>query len=196
MTQLDLSPADRDRIIDLRLNRVPIRAICAEMDLPTPTVADVWQEWLEESAAKRSESVATVRAEAIARLERIATDARIGAASARKAGLASIAARCLGIERAAVMDAAKLDGFTEPPPPSDEAKAHAAQWLATWLGSDVGLLLSETDRLALERACPFVASYWQHHDPAALVEIERAEGNARKRANVNRYRPTTKRDDL
>jgi transposase-like protein len=109
-----LTPDERDRIIEMRLDRVPVRTIAAEIKTTTRTVQETWKRWLRETAEERRAVLDESRAEAIARLDRIATDARLGALRARRDGDDSAVARYLDTEQRALVAGAKLEGLDMP----------------------------------------------------------------------------------
>ncbi len=109
-----LTPEERDRIVDLRLNRVSVRQTAAEVGCQTKTVQRVWHAWLAETAAERAETLELAREELIQRHQRVATDARLGAIRARRDGDLSAEARFLAEDRQALREIARLQGLDGP----------------------------------------------------------------------------------
>jgi transposase-like protein len=109
-----LTPEERDRIIEMRLDRVPVRAIAVDVKTTTRTVQETWKRWLRETAEERRAALEESRTEAVARLDRIATDARLGALRARRDGDDAAVARYLDTEQRAIVAAAKLEGLDLP----------------------------------------------------------------------------------
>ena len=106
-----LTPDERDRIVELRLNRVPVRAIAAEVGCTTKTVMTWWKRWLAETAAERTKHLEAARTEAVARLDKVAADSRLGVLKARRDSDATAEARFLTVEQNAILAAAKLSGL-------------------------------------------------------------------------------------
>lgn len=113
-TRKRITPDERDRIIEMKLDRVPVRSIAATVDTSPRTVQETWKKWLRDTAAERAAALEESRAEAVARLDRIATDARLGAIRARKDGDDAAVARYLDTEQRALVAAAKLEGLDLP----------------------------------------------------------------------------------
>jgi transposase-like protein len=106
-----LTPEERDRIIELKLNRVPVRTIAEQVGCQPKTVQATWTRWLAETAAERAESLEAVREEMIQRQQRVSTDARVGAIRARNADDFSAEARFLAEDRQALREIARLQGL-------------------------------------------------------------------------------------
>lgn len=109
-----LSPDERDRIIELRLNRVPVRQVAAELGCHTRTVTRAWHSWLAETAEERAAVLELQREELIQRHERVATDARIGLQRARRDGDLAAEARFLAEDRQALREIARIQGLDAP----------------------------------------------------------------------------------
>jgi acyl-CoA reductase-like NAD-dependent aldehyde dehydrogenase len=110
MPRKRLTPDEHDRIIELKLDRVPVRAIAEQVSCTVQTVQRTWHKWLADTAAERSAALEGTREELIQRQQRIAADARRGAMSARKAGRGTEEVRFLAEERAALREIARLTG--------------------------------------------------------------------------------------
>lgn len=109
-----LTPDEEDRIVELKLNRVSVRAIAAEMSCSLNTVQDRWNKYLAGMADTRADQLDAIRSEAIARLDQVAFDARMGVVRARQAGDHPSVARYLDVEARAILAAAKLSGADMP----------------------------------------------------------------------------------
>lgn len=109
-----LTPDERDRIIELKLDRVPVRDIAELVGCTVTTVQRTWHGWLSETAEERAEALAKTREELVQRQERIAIDARRGAARAKAAGKAGDEVKFLAEERAALREIARLTGSDAP----------------------------------------------------------------------------------
>lgn len=109
-----LTPEERDRIIELKLDRVPVREIAEVIDCTVTTVQRAWHQWLDSTAKERASHLERIRQELIQRQQRIASDARRGAARARAAGSAGDETRFLAEERAALREIARLAGSDAP----------------------------------------------------------------------------------
>jgi transposase-like protein len=109
-----LTPEERDRIIELKLDRVPVREIAELVDCTVTTVQRAWHQWLDSTAKERASHLERVRQELIQRHQRIAGDARKGATRARLDGKAGDETRFLAEERAALREIARLTGSDAP----------------------------------------------------------------------------------
>jgi hypothetical protein len=109
-----LTPEERERIIEMKLNRVPVRAIAAQIGATTRTVQETWRKWIEATAAERAGRLESTREELIQRHDRIATDARVGVLRARRDADSAAEARFLAEERAALREIARLTGSDAP----------------------------------------------------------------------------------
>jgi transposase-like protein len=109
-----LTPDEKDRIIELRLNRVPVRTVAEQISCQTKTVTETWKRWLRETAAERAAELEATREELIQRQDRIAADARIGVLRARRDNDTISEARFLSEERAALREVARLTGADAP----------------------------------------------------------------------------------
>lgn len=113
-TRKRLTPDERDAIIELKLNRVPVREIASKVGCQTRTVQLTWKAWLAETSAERNEQLESIREELIQRQDRIAAEARRGALRAKVADDAAAEARYLAEERAALREVARLTGADAP----------------------------------------------------------------------------------
>jgi transposase-like protein len=109
-----LTPDEKERIIELKLNRVSVRTIAEDVGTTTRTVQETWKRWLRDTSTERAAALEEARTEAVARLDRIATDARHGAIRARRDGDDGAVARYLDSEQRAIVAAAKLEGLDLP----------------------------------------------------------------------------------
>lgn len=109
-----LTPEDHDRIIEMKLNRVPVRSIAQEIDCSPRIVQDHWNRYLADTAAERAARAETLRVEAVARLEQIAADCRLGALRTRAANQHTNCIRYLNAERATLVAIAQIEGVGEP----------------------------------------------------------------------------------
>lgn len=110
-SNIRLSPDQRDRIVEMRLDRVPVRTIAKEVGCTPRTVMLWWKKWLAEVSEERRAELEGARTEALARLDKVAEDARKGALRARSNDDPAAEARFLNIEQQAIMSAAKLEGL-------------------------------------------------------------------------------------
>jgi acyl-CoA reductase-like NAD-dependent aldehyde dehydrogenase len=109
-----LTPDEKDRIVELKLDRVPVREIAQLVDCTVTTVQRTWHAWLDSTARERASKLERVRQELIQRQQRIAADARRGSARARQEGKAGDEQRFLAEERAALREIARLTGSDAP----------------------------------------------------------------------------------
>lgn len=113
-TRKRLTPDEKDRIVEMKLNRVPVRAIAEQVGCATKTVQDTWAKWLDATSDERTRRLAATREELIQRHERIATDARHGVIRARRDNDTAAEVRYLAEERAALREIARLTGSDAP----------------------------------------------------------------------------------
>ena len=124
-----LTPSERDRIVELRLNGLSKMATAAAVGCDHKTVDLWWHQWLDDTAADRAEHLERHRAEIVARMDRIA-----GKAAGRQDDVDTVAdfARLLAEERQALREMARVLGLdqvtvqaalVDPPLTVDEAKA-------------------------------------------------------------------------
>lgn len=106
-----LTPDEKERIVELRLRGVPVRQVAADIPTTTRTVVDVFKAWCAQRAEEFADELEPTRAAMIARLERIADDARKAYDAAEKDG---DKARYLAEERQALTALAKLAGLEAP----------------------------------------------------------------------------------
>jgi transposase-like protein len=106
-----LTPDEKERIVEMRLRGTPVREVAAAIPTTTRTVVSTFKEWCVERAAEFADEVEGTRAATIARLERIADDARRAYEVAERDG---DKARFLAEERQALSTLAKLAGFEAP----------------------------------------------------------------------------------
>jgi transposase-like protein len=106
-----LTPDEKERIVEMRLRGTPVREVAKAIPTTTRTVVSTFKEWCVERAAEFADELEPTRAATIARLERIADDARRAYDTAEKDG---DRARFLAEERQALATLAKLSGFEAP----------------------------------------------------------------------------------
>lgn len=106
-----LTPDERERIVELRLQRVPVRAVAKDVGTTTTTVTRVWQKYLEERTTARKQDMDRQLSEVLARHEQIAIDARKLYLRSLKEGNLSQANAFLGQERGALTELARLGGL-------------------------------------------------------------------------------------
>lgn len=106
-----LTPDEKERIVEMRLRGTPVREVANAIPTTTRTVVSTFKEWRIERAAEFAAEVEPIRASTIARLERIADDARRAYDTAEKD---ADRARYLAEERQALAVLAKLSGFEAP----------------------------------------------------------------------------------
>lgn len=114
MPRKRLTPDEHDRIIELKLDRVPVRSIAEQVGCTLQTVQRTWHKWLADTAEERSAALEATREELIQRQQRIASDARKGAMLARGSNQPANEVRFLAEERAALREIARLTGSDAP----------------------------------------------------------------------------------
>lgn len=106
-----LTPEERERIVELRLQRVPVRTVAEEVGTSTKTVVAVWQKYLQERAQRDPAELERRRAEVVLRLEQTATDARRAYVRAMRDSDMTAARGFLAEERNALMALSRIDGL-------------------------------------------------------------------------------------
>lgn len=115
-----LSEEQKDRIVELKLSQIPVRAIAAEIPCAVNTVTDHWRKWLDETAEDRREHLERHREQVVARLEHNAAEARRGAIRSRAATGVDpderlrAEARFLAVERQALRQLSQVAGLDAP----------------------------------------------------------------------------------
>ena len=109
-----LTPDEKEAIVELRLNRVPVRRVAEQVACTTQTVVRVWKQWLSESAAERAAALEETREELIQRHQRAAKDAREGVLRSQRASDCAAEVRYLAAEAASLKEIARLTGSDAP----------------------------------------------------------------------------------
>ena len=78
-----LTPDEIDDIIELKLDRVPVRDICTRVGCAIETVLRHWNAWLDDASEERRTKLERHQTEIMVRLDHIAADARRGARRAQ-----------------------------------------------------------------------------------------------------------------
>lgn len=112
--QKRLTQETREKIIELKLDAVPVREIAKQLETTPTTVQATWNKWLEATAAERSERLELVRTELEHRYSRIAYEARRGAVASRDDGDRASEARYMAAEIAALKEVDRLYGASAP----------------------------------------------------------------------------------
>lgn len=124
-----LTPEEHDQIVRLKLERVPVRQIAANIGCNPLTVTKTWNRYLASRSAERRADLEMAFEDTIARLEKNATDARRGYTRAVRDEAHSDATRYLNAERQALVELAKL-GVVRDDAPTQAARVTAAQTAA------------------------------------------------------------------
>jgi hypothetical protein len=123
MTTKRMTADERDEIVRLRLNAVPVRAVAQQVGCNKDTVTSVFNAWLDETTDERREQLERERSRVITRLAAIADDARRKASDigARRgsddtsdADLWVAESRYMHAERQAWKDLATVAGLNAP----------------------------------------------------------------------------------
>lgn len=125
MTTRKLTPDQIEEIVELKLQRVPVRKIAEQVGTSPQTVQKRWKQYLRQRADERRDDLEAQMEEALARLEKNATDARRGFLRATREGEERDAAAYLAQERAALVEIAKL-GPVRDSEPMQAARVAAA----------------------------------------------------------------------
>lgn len=121
-----LLPAEKERIIELKYQRVHDSEIARQVGTTRVTVMKTWRTHLQARMKDHRDDMETTRADVIARLERNASDARIQYQSCVEAEDPITAQRYLESERKAMVELAKL-GVIYDLEPEQQARIAAAQ---------------------------------------------------------------------
>lgn len=112
------TPEQIEQIVELCLDRVPVREIASRVGCNKDTVTKHWHRWLDESTETRRAEMERKRSEVIARLDSTAAKARKGWVQAGFMDDASDAskaqARFLAEERQALIGLARVAGYDAP----------------------------------------------------------------------------------
>ena len=103
-----LTPDERELIIELRLNRVPVREVARRLDCANATVVKVWKKYLAERSTVRNAEFEVLLEETMARMEKNASDARWGSLEAVGGESKGEAIRFLEAERKALTELTRL----------------------------------------------------------------------------------------
>jgi len=109
-----------ERIVELRLNRVPVRRVAEEVGCNKDTVTKHWRRYLDGLTEERTQRLAEKQSEMLARLDHIAAISRMSAVRAANDPNLSpeerhrAAARFLSQERQTLRDLARVAGFEAP----------------------------------------------------------------------------------
>ena len=109
-----LTPEEKERIIEMRLNRVPVRSVAEQLNVNPSTVQRTWGRYIKNAMTERIGALEETRETLIQRQDRIATDARIGVIRSRRDGDSAAEARFLSEERASLREIARLTGSDAP----------------------------------------------------------------------------------
>ena len=110
-----LTEEEEERIVELRMERVPVRTVAQEIGCQTNTITACMRRYHKSRAAELSTSLDEFRAELIDRQVKIATDCRQGAQQARKFNDAAAHRGYLAEERATLKEIARLLGLEAAP---------------------------------------------------------------------------------
>jgi hypothetical protein len=102
-----LTEEEREGIVLARLRGEPIRKVAADWDTSLPTVVAVFKKYLAARVLSFETEIQAERAQIVARLERIANDARVAGSAAEDRDLP----RLLAEERSALAQIGKILGL-------------------------------------------------------------------------------------
>lgn len=126
MARKTLTPDEKDQIVLLRLERVPVRQVAERVGCTTNTVQKTWNAYLKQRYTERQDDLDIAFEDAIARLEKNAVDARHGYNIAKRDNNHPNATRYLNAERAALVELSKL-GVVRDDEPAQAARILQAQ---------------------------------------------------------------------
>lgn len=115
-----LTDDDRDRIIELKLNRWPVRDIAKEQRTSPRTIKTVWDDYLTGRQAERDANVVLKHIEAVERLEFISDEFHRLYLKARADGNLALAGKLLSQQATTVRDTAKLSAQPSAPVEDDD----------------------------------------------------------------------------
>lgn len=108
MARKKLTPDEEDQIVELKLQRVPVRAIAQEVGCATLTVQRCWNRYLAQRVKERMGETATQVEQILAQLEKNATDSRRMFQRSVEDADSAAATRYLEAERKALTELAKF----------------------------------------------------------------------------------------
>lgn len=109
-----LTPEQKERICELRLDAVPVREVAATVGVAPNTVTKVFRDFLRERAEADPRGLEERRQRYIAELERQADHAARAVAAQLRESKGTPAALLMGERRQAIAQAAKLAGLDQP----------------------------------------------------------------------------------
>jgi hypothetical protein len=150
-----LTPDERDQIVELKLERVPVRKIAELIPCTTRTVQVTWHNYVEYRNTLRRQQADAVLGENLLRLEKNARDARLGLQRAQKDRDARAAASMLDRERAALCELIKLGSIRDLEP--EQAARVTAAKVAVMQAAMQGVIMSAAVALTPEQRRAAVA---------------------------------------
>ena len=110
MARTNLTPDQRQNIIEQRLNGIPVAAVIQQTGHARQTVINVFRDYLSETREERAQEIEQVRQSLISRHEQAAFTARVEGQKAKQDGDVSGHVRYLREERDSLREVAKLTG--------------------------------------------------------------------------------------
>ena len=110
-----LTEEEEERIVELRMERVPVRTVAQEIGCQPNTITACMKRYHKSRAAELSNNLDELRAELVDRQTKIAVDARQGAQQARKFNDTAAHRAYLAEERATLKEIARLAGLEAVP---------------------------------------------------------------------------------
>lgn len=143
-TQKRLTIEEKERIIELKLQRVSVRKIAEDVGCTLQTVQSTWNKYLKTRAEERRATSDRQFEEAIARLEQNAIDSRRGYQRSLKDDDLGAATRFLAQEQRALVDIAKLGPVRDTEPEQQARIAEATEKALQQSLSPIVTALDET----------------------------------------------------
>ena len=110
MARTNLTPDQRQNIIEQRLNGIPVAAVIQQTGHARQTVINVFRDYLAETRQERADEIEQVRQSLITRHEQAAFTARVEGQKAKQDGDTQAHVRYLREERDSLREVAKLTG--------------------------------------------------------------------------------------
>jgi hypothetical protein len=142
------------KIVELRLQRLPVRSVAKEVGVSVSTVDQVYKAWLAEESPGAVGGMRDLNNETRARMDLLATECRTGAVKARSTQNHAAAARYLAVELAALTRIAAMDAIAASPGLPAAAAAVAVEGKAVRSDAITELAEARARRRARADAAP------------------------------------------
>jgi IS30 family transposase len=159
-----LTEEEEERIVELRMERVPVRTVAQEIGCQPNTVTSCMKRYHKTRAAELSSDLDERRAELVDRQTRIAIDARQGAQQARKFNDASAHQGYLAQERQTLKEIAHLLGLEAAP-------------MLQLVGAEGGPIQTDVGQLLLAQMQQYVLDHPEENLPLPPGDNQNGKSN-------------------